>query len=219
MHYRQRIRDAVANALVTANTLAASNVFTSRARPILEILQRREAVLSVYTGDETSKRATDGHLLERTLVVSIEGAAGGGDELDDVLDLFAEQIEAAINVDPTLANLLSDEMVLSATSSEIAARGNMQVGALKLDFECTYLTERGVNLGPEFPLPTSLTVNSTPTPKAYVQPLDEARTTQPGIVPATIEQGVVAPSQPPASAQSACEDGSCDVPAWQGDQP
>ena len=75
MHYRQRIRDAVAQRLLAANTTAAANVFTSRARPVLEILQRREAVLSVYTGDENSERSPDGHLLNRTLTISIEPLA------------------------------------------------------------------------------------------------------------------------------------------------
>ena len=44
MHYRQRIRDAVAARLLAANTLAAANVFTSRARPVLEILQKQQNI-------------------------------------------------------------------------------------------------------------------------------------------------------------------------------
>ena len=127
MHYRQQIRDAVASVLTAADTQAGANVFTSRAKPILEILQKRESVLSVYTGDETSQRDGDGKNLVRSLTVTIEGAAGGGDDLDDVLDSLAEEVEAAIEVDPTLGTLLSGELVLVATTSEISARGSQQV--------------------------------------------------------------------------------------------
>ena len=197
MHHRQRIRDAIAERLVTAATLAGANVFTSRARPILEILQKREAVLSVYTADESSQRTKDGQLLERTVTASVEAAAGGGDDLDDTLDLLAEQVEAAIDADPTLGNLLSDDMELTATTSEITARGNQQVGAFRMDFECKYLTPRITE--PAGVLPTQVFVNSFPGPDAYRQMLQRPD------------------SSAPESVQSACEDGSCDVAAWAGD--
>jgi hypothetical protein len=66
MHYRQTIRDALKDVLIAADTEAGGTVFTSRARPILEILQKRESVLSVYTSDEASTRTADAQLLERT---------------------------------------------------------------------------------------------------------------------------------------------------------
>ena len=225
MHYRQRIRDAVAARLTAAGTLAGANVFTSRARPILEILQKREAVLSVYTADETSDRDPDGYLLRRTLVVSIEGAAGGGDDLDDYLDLMAEQVEAAIDTDPTLGALLTEEMVLTATASEISARGNQQVGAFRIDYECVYLSERGVDagLGPEPPLPNSVHVNSDPIPDAYVWPLVPGARVEPPldpsiwgeepvIVPNDIDRSVVAPSRAPEPPKPSCSGD------WAGDE-
>jgi hypothetical protein len=216
MHYRQRIRDAVAARLLAANTLAGFNVFTSRARPILEILQKRESVLSIYTADESSKRSGDFYLMERTLTVSIEGAAGGGDDIDDILDQLAAQVEAAIESDPTLENLLTGELVLTSTSSEISARGNQQVGAFRMDFECSYMIARQPEEAAGT-LPTSITINGTPTPTAYVQPLDDARTTPPAIVPGDITQTVA--MQPPLASRSACRDGTCDLPEWAGDQP
>lgn len=226
MHYRQRIRDAVAARLTAAGTLAGANVFTSRARPILEILQKREAVLSVYTADETSVRDPDGYLLRRTLVVSIEGAAGGGDDLDDYLDLMTEQVEAAIDADPTLGALLTDEMELTATASEISARGNQQVGAFRMDYECVYLSDRGVDagLGPEPPLPTSVTINSEPIPDAYVRPLVPGARIEPQIdpsiwghepeiVPSVVERSAVSPSRAPEPPKPSCSGD------WAGDQP
>jgi hypothetical protein len=171
MHYRQRIRDAVAQRLLAANTLACTNVFTSRARPVLEILQKRESVLSVYTGDENSTDSPDGQHRVRTLIVSIEGMAGGGDDLDDTLDTMTEQVEAAIDADPTMGKLLAEPMELQATTSEISARGNQQVGAFRMDFECQYMTP----LIEELPgvLPTTVYVNPHPNPDLYEAPVGQ----------------------------------------------
>jgi hypothetical protein len=177
LHYRKRIRDAVKDRLLAADTLAGPNVFTSRARPILEILQRREAVLSIYTADESSTRDSDGHLMRRTLTVSIEAAAGGGDDIDDTMDVLAAQVEAAINANPSLTGLLTDDMELTATTSEVTARGNMQVGAFRMDFQCVYLTERMDELAgyPERPLPDEVIVSAAnPIPDGYFGPLDSA---------------------------------------------
>jgi hypothetical protein len=176
-HYRKRIRDAVKDVLLAANTLAGPNVFTSRARPVLEILQRREAVLSIYTADETSARDPDGHLMRRTLTVSIEAAAGGGDDIDDTIDVLAAQVEAAINANPSLTGLLTDDMDLTATTSEVTARGNMQVGAFRMEWQCTYLTERIDELAgyPVQDLPDEVLIGQiNPTPIGYVEPLDSA---------------------------------------------
>lgn len=194
MHYRQTIRDAVKAKLEAANTMAGLNVFTSRARPVLEILQRREAVLSVYTADESSTRSPDGYTTERTLTVSIEGMAGGGDDLDDTLDTLAEQVEAAIDADPRLNTLLSDDMMLTATTSEITSRGNQQVGAFRLDFECQYITTRITEA--EGTLPTLVFINPVPNADAYADIL-----------------GVTDPQPEPTP----CPDGVCDAPAYGGD--
>ena len=214
MHYRQRIRDAVAQRLRAANTMAAANVFTSRARPVLEILQRREAVLSVYTGDETSEDNPDGHYRVRTLTVSIEGMTGGGDSLDDTLDMLAKQVEDVIEFNDTLDNLLSMPLELRSTTVEITARGNQQVGAFRMDFECQYITEFVVNpddaMWPQRQLPSQVFIRPTPTPQAYVQ-------NGTPIVPATIDRSVVAPSQQPETPPNVCRDGVCAPPAWQGD--
>jgi hypothetical protein len=194
MHYRQRIRDALAERLMAADTLAAANVFTSRARPVLEILQKREAVLSIYTADEASERSPDGQLMTRTLTVSIEGLAGGGDDLDDVLDTFAGEVEAALEADPTLGNLLHDDMVLTGTTSEITARGNQQVGAFRMDYECRYLTQR-IDEGPPGVLPTMV----------YVNPI-------PGAAEYELLFGGAA-----QNAGGPCKDGVCDPPFYGGD--
>ena len=225
-HYRQTIRDAVA-AVLSGNTAAGANVFTSRARPVLEILQRRESVLSVYTSDESSELQGDGYTLQRSLQVSIEGMAGGGDDLDDVLDALAQEVEELIDADPMLGNLLSSEMVLVGTTSEIGAKGNQQVGAFRLDYECAYKTTRqtenylpGDNPGDWIqvpPIPTTIVVNPKPTPIAYVDPVgsienddDEVRALETDVV--------LAPAGPVATTDSVCTKDGCEIPAYHGDK-
>jgi len=139
-HHRKIIRDAVAAVLTTADTAAGDKVYTSRSRPVPEQTLKQSPVLSVYTADETSRKTADSHALERVLMVSIEGLAAGGDDLDDTLDNLAEQVEAAINANPNPDNLLTESLALTGTTSEISSRGNLQVGAFRMDFECTYMT-------------------------------------------------------------------------------
>lgn len=154
MHYRRVIREALQAQLVAAATMAGANVFTGRARPILEILRKKQGVVSIYTGDESAARSPDGHQYERSLTVSVELAIGGGDDLDDVLDAFALQIETAINANPTLGNVLSSDLALTSTVSEISAAGQQLIGAVRLDYDATYFTDAAeVDLFPAFPVP------------------------------------------------------------------
>lgn len=224
-HYRQTIRDAVA-AVLNGQTAAGDNVFTSRARPVLEILQRRESVLSVYTSEESSERDGDSYNLQRSLIVSIEGMAGGGDDLDDVLDDLSQQVEDLIDADPMLGNLLSGEMVLVSTVSEISAKGNQQVGAFKLEYECSYVTSRqvdnylpGDNPGDWIqvpPVPTTIVITPRPTAAGYIPPTaafddedDELRALERDIT--------LSPAGPAAPTDPVCGDDGCDIPAFHGD--
>lgn len=232
-HYRQTIRDAVA-AVLKDNTEAGANVFTSRARPVLEILQKGQAVLSIYTSDESSNMDGDGYLLDRTLTISIEGMAGGGDDLDDILDDLCAEVEALIDADPMLGAVLSSEMVLTTTTSEITARGNQQIGAFKLDYECGYKTDRqrtGYMPGdaPDFviptpPIPSLVTVSGEATPIAYVAPLtdavvDDAPATQDDALRLLDTDTALQQAQPAAPTESVCDDETgCDLTAWAGDK-
>lgn len=144
MHYRRVIREALQAQIIAAATMAGANVFTGRAKPILEILRKKQGVVSIYTGNESSERLVDGQNYERSLTVSVELAFGGGDDLDDVLDAFALEIENAVNANPTLGNVLSSDLSLSSTVSEITAAGQQLIGAVRLDYEATYYTEAAV---------------------------------------------------------------------------
>lgn len=189
MHYRKQIREAMKAALL-GQTDAGANVFTTRARPVLEVLQKREMVLSVYTADERSERDGTGYNLNRTLTLSIEGMAGGGDDLDDILDLLAEQVEAVAFANKTLSNLLAEDLVLESTTMEISARGNMQVGAFRMDFSTMYQTPLIV----EQPgvLPDTVYVNPAPNNDRYA--------------------GLFGPGP-----SVGCDDGVCNPPFYGGD--
>ena len=180
MHYRRQVREAVVQRLKDAATMAGANVFSSRARPVLEILRKHESVLNVYTSDEASSRAADGSVRERTLLVTVEGITGGGDDIDEALDLMCEQIEAAIDADPTLGTLLGSDLELANTVTDIGAVGNMIVGAVRLDFEATYYTTApAVEIPAEFPVPddfdpSSVQVSILPIPTAEaLEPADD----------------------------------------------
>lgn len=177
------------NAL-TGQTAAGANVFTTRARPVLEILQKREMVLSVYTADERSEQDGTGYYLNRRLTVSVEGMAGGGDDLDDVLDDLADQVEAVVVANRTLGNLLAEDLVLESSTVEISARGNMQVGAFRLDFATMYQT------------PLIVETPGTRPDTVYVNPIPNSDR----------YQGVFTPKPP-----GPCEDGVCNPPFYGGD--
>lgn len=186
--------------------MAGANVFTSRARPVLEILQRRESVLSVYTAEESSELNGDGYQLQRKLMVSVEGMAGGGDDLDDRLDDFAAQVEAQIDADPALRGLLQEPLVLASTTSEITARGHQQMGAFRLDYECAYLTSRYPVDADAPPVPSVLAVAGRPVQNGYLAPGNPW-----GDLAAEI-------SGPAAPVESVCGETGCDLLAWGGEQ-
>lgn len=227
-HHRQIIRDAVAAVLI-GRTGAGGNVFTSRSRPIFEIAQKRELVLSVYTSDESCQLSGDGITQVRGLTVSIEGAAGGGDDLDDVLDDLAGQVEALIEADPSIGGLLSEELVLTNTIIEMGSKGSQILGVFRMDYDCVYLTQRkaesyipGDQPGEEIivpPVPVQVNISSAPTPIGYVAPINDG-TPLPADVAALLSDDIAAsPSQPAAPTESVCDpERGCDLPAWSGDQ-
>lgn len=230
-HYRQQIREALAKLLVDAGTDAAGNVFTARARPVLEILQKQQAVLSVYTADETSERTPDGFSLRRELMVSVEGMTGGGDSADDAVDNIILQVEQAVLGNPTLGNLLAEDLVLGETAIDVGAKGNMAVGMFRLDFTAVYYTD-WVQLPPPPPgyPPAKVYTDGEPIPDGYLRTIYATPVVAPDNVLAetqpSVEQPVVLandiaddyPAQPPVANGGVCEDGTCAPDAWGGDK-
>ena len=138
MHYRETIREAVKQLLIDAGTLAGANVYTSRGRAVLDVLRKRENALIVYTSQEKSKREPDGYRYKRELVLTIELVVGGGDSVDQLLDDLAEQVEVAINSDPTLGVVLATDLELLATDAMVSDQGGGLVGHAVLDWQAVY---------------------------------------------------------------------------------
>lgn len=98
--------------------------------------------MSVYTVTESvdpESRKTAPRELERHLQLAIEAAVKDGDDVDDVLDALALEIERVIHQDETFGGLVSDTL-LEATDVDVIDRGDQNIGALRLVFAVRYYT-------------------------------------------------------------------------------
>ena len=138
-HVRQQIRERIASN-VTGLTTTASRVYQSR---VYNLEAANLPGLLVYSNNETSERDTIGVLanqdLDRTLELVIEGYASTASNLDDVLDLIAEEVETAVAADPT-CNGLSKDLFLSETTISLTGEGDSPAGVLSLTFQVSYRT-------------------------------------------------------------------------------
>lgn len=138
-HVRQQIRERIATN-VTGLTTTGARVYQSR---VYNLEAANLPGLLVYSNNETSERDTMGILanqdLDRTLELVIEGYASTASNLDDVLDLIAEEVETAVAADPT-CNGLSKDLFLSETTISLTGEGDSPAGVLSLTFEVSYRT-------------------------------------------------------------------------------
>ena len=138
-HVRQQIRERIATN-VTGLTPTGARVYQSR---VYNLEAANLPGLLVYSNNETSERDTMGILanqdLDRTLELVIEGYASTASNLDDVLDLIAEEVETAVAADPT-CNGLSKDLYLSETTISLTGEGDSPAGVLALTFEVSYRT-------------------------------------------------------------------------------
>ena len=138
-HVRQQIRERIATN-VTGLTTTGARVYQSR---VYNLEAENLPGLLVYSNNETSERDTMGILanqdLDRTLELVIEGYASTASNLDDVLDLIAEEVETAVAADPT-CNGLSKDLFLSETTISLTGEGDSPAGVLSLTFQVSYRT-------------------------------------------------------------------------------
>lgn len=130
MHIRQKIRDAAITRLSGLNTTGA-RVF----RHFYTLTENDYPGLRLTTWDETSGRIGDlecGQLLRSTQLI-VEAWATGGDEIEDTLDLIAEEIEIAIDADDTLGVNATDA-ILQSTEKSVDVGGDRRVGRLSMTF-------------------------------------------------------------------------------------
>jgi hypothetical protein len=192
--YRTQIADAFKARLLGA-TPAGQSVHASLDRP----LQPADlpAVL-IYT--LTAKRGRQDYgntIIERLVTVNIEAAiqATPATALAQA-ETMSAAIEAAIEADPTLGNLVEDTR-WEQTMSDVSAFGELTLGVVMMEYTVCMLTVRLDHLPPDDGFLTTPTlVQTRPDPKTVQFP-------EP-----------IAPDP-----ESVCGPDGCDIPAWGGELP
>ena len=137
-HVRRSIREQVAST-VTGLTTTGSRVFQSR------VFRLEAAVLPclvVYTKTESVELDTMiPRALNRDLTVEVEGYAMGSDDVDDTLDLIAEECENALGADSEFTvGGIAKSIALENTEMEIEGAGDQPIGVGRLSFTVRYRT-------------------------------------------------------------------------------
>lgn len=126
-HGRQQVRDAIVT-LVTGLTTTGTTVHSGRAFP-----HETLPSLSVYTPSEE----VDEDCLTRRLQVIIEGRAKKQNDVDDLLDTIAKEVEVAIGGDPTLSGVAL-RVFPPVTTVEIEDEAEQPVGLITMEFPVIY---------------------------------------------------------------------------------
>lgn len=144
MHQRQVIRTKVKDLLVAGATVAADRVFPSRILPLRAL---NLPAIAVYTNDDVvdpDSLQTSPRELTRELEVVIEGWVAAGavtdpavEQVDDLMDDLAEEIETIMHLDPYLGDTVS-ESILANTETEIVEEGARTLGLLLMTYSVTY---------------------------------------------------------------------------------
>lgn len=142
-HERREIRDAVVAAL-TGKTVAESRIYKSRRAPIPTA---KLPALCVYTDSETVDPATVSTApreLKRILTLVVEGwiSADGAnaDQLDDLFDALALEIETAIDLDDSLGGTVF-WCAPAATEFGVTVEGSRPMGCVHIEFTAVYHSE------------------------------------------------------------------------------
>ncbi len=136
MHQRKQIRDKVVSLLIE-KTDAGHKIFPSRVIPIEE---QTLPSIQVYANSETSEIWQEApREYERKLSLSVQITAQAGDQLEDVLDQIAEQVENVLRQDHTLGELCRD-IVLAGTELTINQNGDTLIGSCNITYDILYYT-------------------------------------------------------------------------------
>lgn len=140
-HQRQVIREAAVAQLKGVSpafkTMAGARVYETRMVPWRN---QELPAISVFSGDESvDDQQSAPRELKRKLDLTIDAVVIASEDLDDVLDAFALEVERAMHADPTLGGAASDT-VLKRTTIGTMVEGNRPIGAVQLVYETTYYT-------------------------------------------------------------------------------
>ena len=137
MHPRQEIREAVV-AILKGATSVGNRVFKSRLAPFFA---PELPCIAVYTVEETADdQRTAPRVLYRKLTLAVEIFAKVNDDLDDVLDGIASQVEAVLFQNDTLNDMAADCVLASTKIVFVEEKGDRFIGAASMHWTVEYTT-------------------------------------------------------------------------------
>lgn len=211
MSYRTDIAAAIKTQLEGQTAAADDKIFTSLDRPL-----GPDDMPSIVIYTMASRRGENSHgesHIPRLVTVAIEAAvlSNPASAMSDA-EAFADEIETAMDADRTIGNLVQD-CQWQETVTDVDGEGEITIGVVLLQYQVQIATNQKPDSVFEFladgmedaPLPGEVYINPQPVPDAY----DTNELTD------DIAQVI---AEPIAPVDGACEDGSCDIGAYQGDQ-
>lgn len=139
-HPRHLIRHAVKAALLN-RTIAEERVQASRFIPWRPKDLPAIAIYTLTEGVDPASEDTAPRRLARRVDVGIEAAVTAGEDVDDVLDALAQEIEDAIDADLGLGGTVSKDVLLTGTETTVLEGGDQTVGIVRLTYAAEYYTE------------------------------------------------------------------------------
>lgn len=134
-HVRRQLREAVAAALIGLAT-TGSRVFQTRHYPLADT--DLPCLLVFTTREEADYAQLDG-VLERIVFVEVVGVAKETADLDDGLDLIAQEVEVALTSAVTVSGV-GVRLDYKGADDEFDAFTDKPVGAVRLRFEARLWT-------------------------------------------------------------------------------
>lgn len=179
LHERKQIRDAVVAQLKAGNTSAGQRVYPTRLRPNLDN-PGELPVINVYTLSEQSEPETANtspRELLRYVDLVIEAYTKATDDVDDVIDALALEIETAMDADDGLGGTVFWSWP-SETQTQVEFT-DAQIGTLQMVYHCEYHTDlrqsdAALNLADLTLVDTKTSVTPAIAAEPDVQPNDKA---------------------------------------------
>ena len=172
IHQRKVIRDAVAAALVAANTTVGTRVFKTQTVPWRQ--QKLPAVGIGILSETSEDQGSAPRQLTRTADLTIVGVLDASGQVDDALDALALEIERAMHADPTFGDVCNDSR-LTGTELAIDEDGSKSIGFLRLTYQVTYYT--GAPDADDVELVDLTAIDTTYSLENQQQPADQAEDT------------------------------------------
>lgn len=136
-HRRKEIRDRAVAVLAAADIVADGRVVSNR---LIAAHEDNLPMINVLSADEAEQiQEVSGAGLIRTLQLAIEITAktADGETIDDALDALAEDVEDAMEGDPTLSQLAID-CTLASTAIATDVSGHYSLGRIRLTYQTRY---------------------------------------------------------------------------------